>query len=83
MRTYIENYNCFIKSDYKPINENHKDGEIIPHKGIVWEVIFLKRQNDGSLQEVSINRNAIIDLHDKIMEMESVVIEKEFISIPF
>ena len=83
MKTYNDNHNYLIESRFELEDKEAKHGSMSNHRRKVSFVTFLYRQRDGSLLEVNIHKNTIIELFNEIQEQEKETKEIEVIDIPF
>ena len=71
---------------FKPQVDKAKQGDIIPHKKTVSKVYFYQRQfiNDQEVFiKIELPKEMILDLSDKIQDIESQIVEMPFDELPF
>lgn len=86
MKVFEEKHEAVIDVWFKPQVNKAKQGEVIPHKKTVSKVQFYQRQffNDQEVfLKIELTRDMILDLSDKIQDIESQIVQMPFDELPF
>lgn len=86
MKVFEEKHEAVIDFWHKPQVDKAKQGDIVPHKKTVTKVYFYQRQfiNDQEVfLKIELTREMILDLSDKIQDIENQIVEMPFDELPF
>lgn len=86
MKVFEEKHETIIEFYFSPIANNPKSGDIIPHQKTVSRIYFYNRQFlDGQevFVKIELTKEMILDLHNKICDIENQVVEMPFDSLLF
>ena len=86
MKVFEERHEAVIDVWFKSQVDNAKQGEVIPHKKMVSKVHFYQRQFINEQEvflKIELTREMILDLSDKIQDIESQIVEMPFDDLPF
>ena len=70
-------------NDLPEAGKKYKDGDAIQQSERVINVEYFMQTEDYKYQKVVLNRDMIIDLHAKLVEIEKNIITGEYSSLPF
>lgn len=78
------NVDVIIEYYINPLEKDKKQGEICPHAARVnYATMFVSSGDDGKYFKVYLNRETILELAEKVKEIESRIIEAPFDNLPF
>ena len=90
MKRLFEQNETIITTEFVPdviITDEIKEGDIIPHKEFVGGIFFYNHEYDAFgrmyLTKVNLDRNYILELAEKIKQIESNSVDMEYSSLPF
>jgi hypothetical protein len=86
MKIFIEKHEAVIDGWYKPKVEEANQGDIVPHTKQVGSVYLYKYEciNDQDFyRKIVFSKEAILDLAEKIKQIESEVVEMPYVALPF
>lgn len=83
MKVYIENIETVLGVGYTPKVKDAKQGDIIPHQKLVYEVYFYQKIDDDKFQKITLAPQMIKEIYEKIQEQESQIVDLPFDELPF
>jgi hypothetical protein len=86
MKIFVEKHEAVIDGWFKPQVEKAKQGDVVPHRKQVTKVYLYQREfiNDQEVyRKVELSKEMILELSDKIQDIESQVVEMPFDELPF
>lgn len=84
-KTLLTNYEVIIRHDMAAVNTNGaKEGDLVEHKGSINAIYFYAENGEtNSYQKVTLNRSMVLELADKIREIEATSEIEPWDGIPF
>ncbi len=86
MKIFVEKHEAVIDGWFKLQGEKAKQGDLIPHRKQVIKVYLYQREfiNDQEVyRKIELSKEMILELAEKIQEIESQVVEMPFDELPF
>jgi hypothetical protein len=86
MKEFIADYEVVLNIYFTPTVSDANDGDIVPHRKSVSEAFFYQantHNNQNVYTKVYLERKMILDLADRIRQIESETIDYPYSNLPF
>lgn len=84
-KTLLTNHEVIIRHYMRAVpTDNPRKGDLVEHKGSIIEIYFYaENEETSSYHKVTLSRSMVLELADKIREIEAKLEIKPFDGIPF